>query len=178
MIGRTCSAPSGTEQDKRQRAGGVARGRAGRKVPRVCPRASTTPSARRGPPLSLLGKGKGGEPKATTLAFFRERSVWGDRALTFEGGRRGEGFFREKIEPYRRDFSEENARGRATSKARARALGENRVLCTLFYSREEKARGATILDVGVGGATTKSPTPTPTAQRTTSTTTPTRTAQQ
>lgn len=77
-----------------------------------------------------------------------------------------------KIEPYRRDFSEENARWLAMCGARARALGENRVLCTLFCIREEKARGATILDMGVGGATTKSPTTTPTAQRTTSTATP------
>lgn len=82
------------------------------------------------------------ETEGTTLVFFRERSVWGNAPLTFMGGPRGEGFFREKIEPYRRDFSEENARGIAISKARARALGENRVLCTLFCSCEEKARGA------------------------------------
>ncbi len=138
-IGRTCSAPSGMEQDKRQREGGEARGRAGRKVPRVCPRASQPTSRARGPPLSRQTKDNGGVPKGSSIGFCFARSVWGYARDTFMGGRRGDGFFREKIEPYRRDFSEENARGIAISKARARALGENRVLCTLFCSREEKA---------------------------------------
>lgn len=91
--GRTCSAPSGAEQDKRQRAGGVARGGAGRKVPRGCPRASPTPRGARGPPLSPRGKDKGGEPEATTLVFFRGRSVWGNAPSTLLGGTQGRGLF-------------------------------------------------------------------------------------
>lgn len=94
------------------------------------------------------------ETVGSTLVFSEGEACGETPRLPFWVGFRGEGFFREKMEPYRRDFSEEDARGRATSKARARTLGENRVLCTPFCSREEKARGAELLDVGAGGATT------------------------
>lgn len=157
--------PLGDGAGQKTKGGGRSpRGRGAQGAPRL---SEGKPNATRGEgsPSLATRKRQGWRPKVLPLYFSGSVACGETPRVPFWAGLRGEGFFRVKMEPYRRDFSEEDARGIATSKARARTLGENRVLCTPFCSREEKARGAEQLDVGAGGATTKSQTPKPTAQR-------------